>query len=380
MTYDFDVAIIGSGPAGITCALALHEKGLSVAIFDKDIFPRDKICGDAIPGASFKAIESIHKTWGEKMKAYAKKMEITASTSYFENSKPISYNWKSFSYNCKRIDFDNFLFQLVKEETNTHIFEHKRLQKISTQNDHVLCEFQDGSTIKVGMVIGCDGANSLVKRQVIKQEEQDSIVAIRAYYKNIEGIKKGENEFHIIKGLSGYFWIFPLQDNWANVGFGVFKKNNKNENKPKDLRLILEEITNSASFKNRFKNAELIGNINGFGLPIFTKKRTISGNRFMLCGDAASLIDPLQGHGIDKAIWSGILAAKQIENCFHENNFSADFIKNYDKMVHDKFAKELSRNYFVMRTLLRFSFLNTLIFKLSPPQKITNWIVHKLKI
>ena len=58
MAVDYDVAIIGAGPAGSACALALQGKGFKVALIDKEAFPRDKICGDAIPGSAFKAINS----------------------------------------------------------------------------------------------------------------------------------------------------------------------------------------------------------------------------------------------------------------------------------------------------------------------------------
>jgi len=64
-----------------------------------------------------------------------------------------------------------------------------------------------------------------------------------------------------------------------------------------------------------------VDNIKGFPLPFCTHKRTISGNRFMLCGDAASLIDPLSGHGIDNAMWSGIFAARQAMMCFKSFDF-----------------------------------------------------------
>ena len=379
MTIDYDIVIIGAGPAGCACALALQGKGLKVALIDKHVFPRDKICGDAIPGSSFKAIDSINSNWGNYMKGFADKMDITASTAYLSKNKTISYKWLSYSYNSKRIDFDNFLFQLVKKETDTIILENKRLQKVTTHINYSHCKLHDGSSIKASMVVGCDGANSIVKRQLINCDTKDSnfLVAIRAYYKGIEDIKMGENEFHFIKGLSGYFWIFPLKDGYANVGFGIIKEEKKNLN---NLRNTLKEITDSPAFANRFKNSILIGNINGSGLPIWTKKRPACGERFILCGDAASLIDPLQGHGIDKAIWSGVIAAKQIANCFKEDNFSSDFMKQYDTMLYNKFGRELSRNYLVMRILLRFPFLKTIIFKLCLHQRATNWIISKMKI
>lgn len=382
MTIDYDIAIIGAGPSGCACALALQGKGLKVALIDKHVYPRNKICGDAIPGSSFKAIDSINRNWGNQMKEFTDKMDITSSAVYLYKNKPIRYKWKSYSYNCKRIDFDNFIFQLVRKETDTVIIENKRLQKITKGLNYSHCTFQDGSSINVAMVVGCDGADSVVKKQLINHDikERNSVTAFRAYYTGIEGIKTGENEFHLIKEVDCYFWIFPLKDGWANVGFGVFNKGKKQNKSTDHILKILERITNSPSFVNRFKNATLEGRVNGFKLPIWKKKHQICGERFLLCGDAASLIDPIQGHGIDKAIWSGIIAAKQIVNCFNEDNFAADFMKQYETMLHNKFGRELSRNYYMMRILKRLPFLYTLIFMLCSNQNVTNWIVKKLNI
>lgn len=381
MDVNFDVAIIGAGPAGCACALSLHGKGLKVALFDKEVFPRDKICGDAIPGSAFKAMYSINKDWGNQMKVYKEKTDIASFSIFLSKTKVIKFNWKLYSYNCRRMDFDNFNFQLVKNETDTVIFENKELQKIKIEPTNCQCIFQDGSSINASVVVGCDGANSVVKRQLIKSDKEDrySIAAIRAYYKGIEGIQTGYNEAHLIKGMDGYFWIFPVKDGGANVGFGVIKNSKNKNNSPTNIRKILENVTQSAAFADRFKNATLEGKVNGFGLPIWTKKRKICGDRFVLCGDAASLIDPLQGHGIDTGMWSGIIAAEQIINCFKTDNFNGDFIKEYEKKLYDKLGRELSKNYFFMRIFLRFPVLIRVVSRLIP-RGVLNWLIHKMKL
>ncbi len=381
MTIDYDLAIVGAGPAGCACALALSDKGLKIALIDKDVFPRDKICGDAIPGPSFKSIDNINKNWGSRLREFSEKVNISSSAVYFGGIKKITHNWLSFSYNCKRIDFDNFLFELVKSETNTTILEKKKVKKISDELTHINCIFHDTSSINVKMIVGCDGANSIVKRDLYTYDanESYSFAAIRAYYKGIEGIKEGENEFHFFKELDSYFWIFPLKNGFANIGLGVEKNKKKKNDSTTNVRKILEEIINSPYYIDRFKNAICIGGIKGFRLPIWTKTKPVSGNRFLLCGDAASLIDPLFGHGIDKAIWSGRIAANQIINCFKQNNFSSAFMRQYDELLNSKFKHELSRNRCLMKIGLRFPFLKKIVFWLFHDGKFTKWIIKKMK-
>ena len=71
---EYDVAIIGAGPAGCACALALKDAGCKVALLDKQSFPRDKICGDAIPGRAVKTLKSIDPAFEAAFRAFPEKI------------------------------------------------------------------------------------------------------------------------------------------------------------------------------------------------------------------------------------------------------------------------------------------------------------------
>ena len=194
----YDVVITGAGPAGCACALALHGSGLRVVMVEKDIFPRDKICGDAIPGLAFKAMDKINTEWGNAMRQFIDKEAVRTAKIFAPNNKIITLDWITFAYNSKRINFDHFLFQLVKNETTTTIFENKRLQKVVVEKDGVECQFQENLVINAAIIIGCDGANSMVMRQLgsVDLQNSPSCAAVRTYYKGIEELKTGVNEFH----------------------------------------------------------------------------------------------------------------------------------------------------------------------------------------
>jgi geranylgeranyl reductase family protein len=381
MDLYFDVIIAGGGPAGCSCALALHNKGYKVALIDKASFPRDKICGDAIPGQSFRAFHSINPNWEFLIKQFAEQTEIKSSKVFLSN-KIFSYKWKLYASNSKRIDFDNFLIGLVGSETKTTIFQSQQVTAVSTNKHNVTCTLKDGSKINASIVIGCDGSNSIVKRCLVKKENknEDVYAALRIYYTGIAGCKTGENEFHYLKEVNGYFWIFPLPNNAYNVGFGVLKRKKQKQVAPTDSRKILEKVLSSEPFKTRFENAVNTSKLVGHGLPVWKGKQALSGERFMLAGDAACLVDPLQGHGIDKAIWSGIIAASHVVKCFAANRFDAAFNKNYDKEINKSIGKELNRNYHLMHVFVKFPFLIKLFVKLNPSQNLINWLLNKIKL
>jgi flavin-dependent dehydrogenase len=71
----------------------------------------------------------------------------------------------------------------------------------------------------------------------------------------------------------------------------------------------------------------------------------------MLCGDAASLINPASGAGIGQAMQSGRFAGWQALKCFEKNDFSARYLKNYDKTIMEKLWKE-NRQYLLLREMV----------------------------
>jgi flavin-dependent dehydrogenase len=174
-------------------------------------------------------------------------------------------------------------------------------------------------------------------------EHKHFSAGIRAYYKGVSGMDKDNFiELHFLKDfLPGYFWIFPLPNGMANIGVGMRSdKVSRNKiNLKEELKRILIDYP---GLKERFSQAEPVGDVKGFGLPLGSKKRLISGDHFMLTGDAASLIDPFTGEGISNAMISGMHAADQVERCLHGNDYSAECMIQYDKKVYARLGKELN--------------------------------------
>ncbi len=344
---EFDVIICGAGPAGSTCALGLFDAGLSVALLDKQAFPREKICGDAYGGYAYKILNTISPAFGKKLLTLdqgiiAKRAKLISPKGHIYELK-----LKGFFSNLPRTVFDHFLLSMVKEETTTAILENTTVQKVTLEADHVIVTTHDNQILKAKVVIGCDGAHSVVQSALTNTREllTETCPGLRAYYKNVKGIESDCLEIHLLTQIpKGYFWIFPSTDGLANVGIGADKDilTRHKINLRKEFSTIMKEVPH---FKERFAEAELIGDIKGWTIPIgyFNGKLPASGKRVLLCGDAAALVDPATGEGIGPAMSSGRYAPQQIKKCFSENNFSAEFMKGYDKQLHKKY----SRNYFL---------------------------------
>lgn len=368
----YDVIIIGAGPAGATCALQLRHSGLRILLVDKAQFPRDKICGDAVVGQSTKILFNMCPELRADFK-HLPTHTLTNQTRLYVNSRePFDINWVNEAYCCTRLHFDNFLFESVqKYAPNVTILENFAIdfvEKMTTdsniQHDTeggyvVVGNKAKGQYFRAKMIVGCDGAHSVVSKKLTatKLDHRHHAGAVRAYFKQVGGIVTNRTEVYFLPQFSpGYFWVFPLSDGLVNVGFGMLTQ--QISAKKMNLRQAFYEfIEASPVLKPRFEGSEQIGKLEGFGLPFASRRVTMSGDNFLLAGDAASLIDPASGEGISNAIISGKKAGEMVMEAFKNQNFSALFLKKYETNVFKVIGKEVFFSSFLLNLSLKVPFL-----------------------
>lgn len=365
----FDVIIIGAGPAGSTAAWHLSGKGLNVAVLDKQKFPRDKICGDALSGNTAFELKKLEELgldlsfFEENEKVFpvkgltffspkGHKLDLVLPDGKNEPQKRCSAS----GYVSKRIDFDDFLLSPLRQSENITIIENCEVKHIDFQKGKVdvICKDKIFST---NLVVGADGANSILAKKLWRKniDRKHYSAGIRQYFKNVHFEGNGKLiELHFLsETLPGYFWIFPLPDNQANVGIGILSS--VIEKKPIRLKELFREIMDHhPSISPRFENAEALESPKGFGLPLGSRRSPLCGDRFLLVGDAASLIDPFTGEGIGYAMTSGRLAADYILSNWGHNEFVDN--KKFDKLVWSKIGSEMHAAHRIQK-LLRFPWL-----------------------
>lgn len=349
----FDVIILGAGPAGSTCTIALQHSGLKVALLEKEIFPRDKICGDAVSSVTKRVLRQIDPELERKLLEYPQKTNISKAKLYSPKFESLEIGFSLVGHCIKRIDFDNWLFEKAQKNPNASIYQDVKVKDVSVHEDHVEALLDDGTVMHAKVLVGCDGAHSIAAKKLagFKVDKKHYSGAVRQYYRNVKGLEGNALEVYFLKGyLPGYFWIFPHTNNEANVGFGMLSDTISKQKI--DLKQSMSDIIrNIPEVWERFKDAEPLEDIKGFGLPLGSKKHSISGKRFMLCGDAASLIDPFSGEGIETAMESGKFAAEQIMKSFATDNFSAATLKAYDERVYKKMWVNFKNHYYLQKAL-----------------------------
>ena len=350
------VLILGAGPAGCGTSFFLSKSGIPHTILEREVFPRDKVCGDAVSGKSAYVLRTAHAPWLH---------EIFKEEDAFLPSRGIQFvapNGKSLDipypdslrpgetapgFTAPRMVFDNFLFSKINPEFATvhQSVRVKSVERIAGRNKVVWEKAGVEHTTIADLIVGADGEKSMVRKAYFQNDapQKADSVGLRAYYTGVAG--KHENDFielHFLNEvLPGYLWIFPLPNGQFNVGIGMLSEEVRR--KKINLReVFLRALNTNPALKSRFENAELVSKIQGWGLPMVTGRKPVSGEGYLLTGDAAALIDAFSGEGIGNALYSGMLAAAAIEESIKADRTDAEFIKvAYDDQLYRRLGDEI---------------------------------------
>jgi geranylgeranyl reductase family protein len=352
----FDVIIIGAGPAGCACAMMLADSGLRIAVIDKDKSPKEKICGDGLSKDVINQIEIFPPIVKSSFEKISRKLFSSGIRFYSpdNNCLEISFERESKSvsgYTCERRAFDEMLVNCVKTFSTIELHEGCKVLDIESGNNGVSV-FTENNLFTSKIIIGADGMNSLVAKKLasIEKDKHSQCIGIRGYFENVKGFHQGNYiELHFYNEiLPGYIWLFPMAGNKANVGVGMMADDISK--RKINLKSLLEDfISKHPNIAPRFSNATLSGRFEAWRIPLGTKKRKISGERFLLAGDAACIVDPFTGEGIGNALRSGRVAADHIKACFGKNRFDEDFNAAYDKEIYRRMWKELRLSYSIQK-------------------------------
>lgn len=292
----FDVAIIGSGPAGASAALELSKNGISAVIIEKEILPRYKTCGGGLVYRGRQSIPFDISSVVEK--------EFYEIDTYFTNTniKLTTKRDQPIVSMIMRDAFDNLIVEKAKENGITLLQNHKvtdisfgEVQTIHTTEGDVQAKF----------IIAGDGALSPVAKIAGWKETRTVIPALEYEVEvppaDFERLSKNVR-FDIDACPYGYGWCFPKK-NHLSIGVGVFVKTKQ--------KIDLKQYY--ADYLKILGITEIISEeAHGFVIPVSPRTDTFAQKNVFLIGDAGGFADPVTAEGISNSILSGVLAAQSI--------------------------------------------------------------------
>ncbi len=351
-TMRTDICIIGGGPGGCAVAMQLAKHGVKAVLLEKSIFPRDKVCGDALSGKVMRTLERLDADLANIVKRDARAQASWGVTFVAPSGRALRVPFARERHVGEapgailpRLDFDDLLFQRVKKLDGVVVREGVSAKSFVRDPEGWSIATSNGNTISAQMIIDASGANSSFARHVagLEMEPRHHAAGVRAYYTGVRDLDPdGFIELIFLKDLlPGYLWVFPLPKGRANVGLGL--RSDVVKKRRVDLKTLMAKLlAEHPQLRERFANATLEGSIQGMGLPLASRRCKLSGNGYLLVGDAAHLIDPFTGEGISHAMISGVHAADVAHEMIVTKDVSANAAKQYDQRVWKRLGKELA--------------------------------------
>jgi len=347
----YDVVISGAGPAGSKSAEILAQAGFKVALLEKNTDWR-KPCGGGVSSRIFKYYPQLRKLNFHKING------VSMYSSDYDN---LEYSWKDIresSINVDRLEFDNVI-RNVAIDSGAELFDkHVSYDFIYKNGKKVGIKAKSKSDSKqfIGKIlIIADGMSSkLANKSGLRKKWQ-----INDLYQAKCAIMEGELSIDKTKitlffqKYKGYGWIFPLKDNYFNIGCGTCNEDN--------LKYNLNEV-----YKNFFKDPFIKKIISGSNYKTHwsgaypmpgsgVNDRSLYGDNLMMIGDAAGFVSPISGEGIHPSIVSGEAAAYSAINALEIENTTKESLKSYKKYPK---VKKIIRNFKLKLSMVEFFFEN----------------------
>jgi flavin-dependent dehydrogenase len=390
--FHTEICIVGAGPAGIYAAIKLAQNSIPSILVDKSFFPRDKVCGEAITSAVLRYIQKIEPDILSDETFLNKRNIINGMKVYAPSKKNVHVPYKSIknlslglvsAIGIKRVNLDNILLNYAKKYPLITIKEGLHIDDAELINDSVLLLSKERNVIiQADMVVVANGYASKLTQKLAKWEQtpKEDACGITTYFRNVPEITESDlAECFILEELrGGGMYILPVGNGVVNVNVAV-----KNEI-VKKYKLNLRQIMFTAlqthpALKDRFQNAVVIKKPAGFGYHLGIRKRTISGDRFLLIGDAGGFNDAITANGIEHAMRSAEIATDIISDCYSSKSYSKEHLFRYEKKIYKAFrSKRISGalgTRLIVKTKLVFFLINKFV-SLSPSTEVLSMMMY----
>jgi geranylgeranyl reductase family protein len=286
----WDVVVVGGGPAGAACAVAARraDPAARVLVLDRARFPRDKVCGDGIAPEALDVLAGLGIDTGALTQGYASVPRLRLRSPGGTTVERVMHRPARV---VPRAVLDSRL--LTAALASGAQFRRHTVRRLEVCPTHVVVD----GVLTAGVVVGADGAESVVRRALgaAPNPPHRLAIAIRGYAPVPAGLEDVQLITTTEQRWPAYAWSFPLGDGRANVGYG---------------ELVSGGVTREGLLAglDRLLPGVEAAELRAHRLPLSTGRPRQPDGRVLLAGDAASLINPLTGEGIFYAVLSGALA------------------------------------------------------------------------
>ncbi|CAN5382894.1 NAD(P)/FAD-dependent oxidoreductase [soil metagenome] len=337
----YDVAIIGGGPAGSTAATLLARAGRRVIVCEREKFPRFHI-GESLLPISMKTFTrlGVHEKFAQAgfLRKYGGEMAGACSEEgvkfYFKDG----YRSQSdSSYQVPRAEFDQVLLDHAAEN-GAEIRQETAVKSVEFFDDRVELQLQSNSApagkIQTRYLIDASGRHSVVGNHFKLKETYAHLqkISIFAHYEGV-AVDDGRDGTltRQLRATDRWFWYIPLPDNRASIGVvldtALFKRTKKSPE-----QFLAESLAEQPFLARRMTHARRVTPT--YASADFSyRQRRLTGERWMLAGDAAGFIDPVFSSGVFLALLAGEQCADILDVVLDHPGKAPRLFARYEKLL-----------------------------------------------
>jgi geranylgeranyl reductase family protein len=352
---DFDVAVVGAGPAGCSAAMALAQNGCRVILLEKARLPRYKTCGGGVLARAFKLLPPDVENVVE-CSFHSVALNFPHTEMKFVATRP-----QPLVYMTMRADLDCLLARRA-EKSGVQLIESSVVKNVNLQNGCVEIITQRDN-YRAKFVIAADGVHSTTAKAAGWPELPALAPALEhEIYLNDEDFAKFSQipRFDINAVDAGYAWVFPKR---THLSVGILSTHRVCPH----LQTMLADYLQWLGIMRIQKTEK-----HGYLIPLAPRRGPLARGRALLVGDAAGLVDPVTAEGISHAILSGQLAATAlIESRLDANKVSSV----YQSLLEKHILSELRAARFLARVLYHYPRIRNGAFRLNG-QKLCDFVAR----
>jgi flavin-dependent dehydrogenase len=338
---DYDVLIIGGGPAGSSCSALLAEKGHRVLVLEREKFPRYHI-GESLLPFTYQPLQRLGLVEKMKKSAFVKKYSVQFVSPSGRASLPFyffdRYDRESVAqtWQVLRSEFDQMLLENTREK-GTEVKEETIVSELLKEGQRVVgvrAQTKGGEVVeyRAPITLDCTGkeAFAAVRNNWRTKDPYLNKIAVWTYYqgaKRDEGIDEGATTVAYVPE-KGWFWYIPQHNDMISVGVVAEGKYLARGGVKAPEDIFKREIEQNQWIKQHLACGRQVGQY--FLASEYTQHSKHCGSEgLLLVGDAFAFLDPVFSSGVMLALKSGVLAADAVHQAIVDRNFSPERFSDY---------------------------------------------------
>lgn len=339
---DYEVVIIGGGIAGCAAAIYLAKAGVKVAVIELHNAPAETTHSYILAPGSLRELKNLGVNIAETPIGNT----ITHAKVYLNGKELVEGNFpevEDMPRFAKAVPIKALNQALLSgaQASGATVLEGLRVINFAVEANWVTViagNKEATKTIRARMLIGADGVDSIVARKLKGSawSQTQRVAAARAHYDYVLDSPTLATLYYDNESFPGYSWIFPTTKGQANVGIGYVLGATPAQENPKTL--LEKLIANNPAMQERLKNARLVGEVEVKESNLFDSKVPLIGDRLMVIGLAAGLVNPYNGEGLQMGLLSAKWAAETLQSCVASGIFTKAALTPYTKRIEGKFG------------------------------------------